>query len=157
MCGSEDIAVRLATLADADRIGRLLHDFNCEFDEPTPGAERLAERVRQLLAAGEITVLVAGSESGGVAVLHFRPSLSTDASECYVSEFYVVPARRRQGLGRALIDAAVELARGRGADQIDMATSENNVAARRLYESAGFSNREGSADSPVMYFYERAL
>jgi ribosomal protein S18 acetylase RimI-like enzyme len=157
MCGSEDIAVRLATPADADRIGQLLHDFNREFDEPTPGAARLAERVRQLLANGEITALVAGSEPRGVAVLHFRPSLSTDALECYVSELYVVPPRRRQGLGRALMDAAVELARGRGADQMDLATSEDNAPARRLYESAGFSNREGSANSPVMYFYEREL
>jgi ribosomal protein S18 acetylase RimI-like enzyme len=157
MCGSEDRAVRLATPADADRIGQLLHNFNREFEEPTPGAARLAERVRQLLADGEISVLVAGSEPCGMAILHFRPSLSTDALECYMSELYVVPARRRRGLGRGLMDAAVELARGRGADQMDLATSEDNVAARRLYESAGFSNREGSANSPVMYFYEREL
>jgi len=158
MSASEDIAaVRLATVADADLVGRLLHDFSREFDEPTPGAARLAERVRQLLADGEITVLVVGSEPGGVAILHFRPSLSTAASECYVSELYVVPARRRRGLGRGLLDAAVELARDRGADQMDLATSEDNLAARSLYESAGFSNREGTADSPVMYFYEREL
>jgi hypothetical protein len=56
MSGSEDIAVRLATVADADEVGRLLHDFNREFDEPTPGAAQLAERVRRLLADGEITV-----------------------------------------------------------------------------------------------------
>jgi GNAT superfamily N-acetyltransferase len=122
MSASEDIAaVRLATVADADLVGRLLHDFNREFDEPTPGAARLAERVRQLLADGEITVLVVGSEPGGVAILHFRPSLSTAASECYVSELYVVPARRRRGLGRGLLDAAVELARDRGAEQMDLA------------------------------------
>ena len=53
-----DLAVRRAELADAETVGRLLHDFNSEFDEPTPGPRRLADRVRQLLAEGEITVLL---------------------------------------------------------------------------------------------------
>lgn len=30
------VSVREATAADADAIGRLLHDFNREFDEPAP-------------------------------------------------------------------------------------------------------------------------
>jgi hypothetical protein len=38
-----------------------------------------------------------------------------------------------------------------------LATSEGDVAARALYESAGFSNREGDPDGPIMYFYEREL
>ena len=55
------------------------------------------------------------------------------------------------------MDAAVELARQRGADQIDLATSEDDIAARALYESLGFSNRESGPGSPLMYFYEREL
>lgn len=35
--------------------------------------------------------------------------------------------------------------------------SEDNTAARALYESAGFTNREGRPDGPVMLFYERKL
>jgi hypothetical protein len=31
------------------------------------------------------------------------------------------------------------------------------VAARRLYERLGFTNREGRADGPLMYVYEREL
>ena len=49
------------------------------------------------------------------------------------------------------------LARGRGADHMDLGTSEDDVAARALYESLGFRNREGRADGPVSYFYEREL
>ena len=147
----------MADQADADAIGRLLHDFNREFDEPTPGAAGLAERASKLLAEGQITALLVGTEPVGFAVLHFRPSLSTDALECYVSELYVIPDRRRYGLGRALMHAAFELARRRGADQIELATSEDNIAARSLYTSLGFSNRERGADSPAMHFYEREL
>jgi ribosomal protein S18 acetylase RimI-like enzyme len=149
--------VRVATPADAEVIGRLLHDFNTEFGDVTPGPAKLAERVRDLLAREQITVLVGGSGPDGVAVLSFRPSLWTEALECYLAELYVVPGHRGRGWGRALLDTALELARGTGADYICLATSEDDVAARSLYESSGFSHRERDPDGPVMYFYEREL
>ena len=86
-----------------------------------------------------------------------RPSLWSEALECYLAELYVVPERRGRGLGLALMDAAIEHARRRGADQMDLGTSEDDVAARRLYESLGFTNREGRPDGRAMYFYEREL
>jgi len=152
-----DLTVRTGELADAEAIGRLLHDFNSEFDEPTPGADRLAERVGQLLAEAEIAVLLAGTGPDGLAVLRFRPSIWSQALECYLAELYVVPDRRGQGLGRALMEAAIELAREQGADYMDLGTAEDDVAARALYESLGFDNRGGKRDGPVNYFYEREL
>jgi ribosomal protein S18 acetylase RimI-like enzyme len=148
------MTVRVAKPADAEAIGRLLHDFNSEFGDPTPGPAKLAERVRELIAAGEITTLVADA---GVAVMYFRPSLWTEAHECYLAELYVVPGRRGEGHGRALLDAAIELARENGADYMCLATSEGDVAARALYESSGFSHREGDPEGPAMYYYEREL
>jgi ribosomal protein S18 acetylase RimI-like enzyme len=69
----------------------------------------------------------------------------------------VVPPRRGQGLGRRLLEAAIGAARAEGATQMELSTSEADVAARGLYESAGFTNREGTPDGPVMYAYEREL
>jgi ribosomal protein S18 acetylase RimI-like enzyme len=152
-----DLAVRRGDVADAKAIGRLLHDFNSEFDESTPGPRRLAERVRQLITEGEITVLLAGAGPDGVAVLRFRPSIWTQGLESYLAELYVVPDRRGQGLGRALMEAAIDLARREGADYMDLGTGEDDVAARALYESLGFDNRGGKPDGPVNYFYEREL
>jgi len=40
---------------------------------------------------------------------------------------------------------------------MDLGTSEDDVAARALYESVGFTNREGGPDGPVNYFYGRDL
>jgi ribosomal protein S18 acetylase RimI-like enzyme len=157
MSASPEIAVRLGEATDAEAIGRLLHDFNSEFDEPTPGPDALAKRVRQLLAEGEITVLLAGTGPDGLAVLRFRPGIWSEALECFLAELYVVPARRGQGLGRALMEAAIELARRQGADYMDLGTAEDDVAARALYESLGFDNRGGKPDGPVNYFYERQL
>jgi ribosomal protein S18 acetylase RimI-like enzyme len=150
-------AVRRASTEDAAAIGRLLRDFNTEYDDPTPGPERLAERVRELLAGSDTAVLLGGPGPDGLAVLRFRLSIWTDARECYLAELYVAPERRGQGLGRALMNAAIDLARAEGADYMDLGTAETDVAARRLYESLGFSNREGKPDGPVNYFYEREL
>ena len=153
-----DHAVRRAELADAEAVGRLMHDFNAEFDEPTPGPERIAERIRELLAGGDTAILLAGSGPDGLAILRFRLSITTPGLECYVAELYVVPARRGQGLGRALMNAAIDEARARGADYMDLGTSEDDVAARALYESLGFVNREGGRpDGPIAYYYEREL
>jgi ribosomal protein S18 acetylase RimI-like enzyme len=151
------LAVRPAGPADAQAAGRLLDAFNREFGDPTPGPERLAARVRELLAGGDTAVLVGGAGPDGLAVLRFRAALWTTALECYLAELYVVPPLRGQGLGRALLEAAIALARERGADHIDLGTSEGDVAARRLYERLGFTNREGGADGDVMYVYEREL
>jgi ribosomal protein S18 acetylase RimI-like enzyme len=150
-------AVRLAGPQDAAGIGRLLHDFNREYDDPSPGAERLAARIGELLAEGQTVVLLAGRSSDGLAVLRFRPSIFSQGLECYLAELYVVPERRGRGIGRALMQAAIELARDRGADYMDLNTSEQDVAARSLYESLGFSNREGKPDGPVNHYYEREL
>jgi ribosomal protein S18 acetylase RimI-like enzyme len=154
---SPERPVRCAETADTDAVGRLLHEFNSEYDEPTPGPQSLAERVAELLAAGEITVLLAGSGPDGLAVLRFRPAIWSKGLECYLAELYVVPARRRRGLGRALMEAAIELARREGAEYMDLGTSEDDAAARALYESLGFRNRERGPDGPVMYCYELEL
>jgi ribosomal protein S18 acetylase RimI-like enzyme len=149
--------VRRAQPTDAPVIGRLLHDFNSEYDDFTPGPDRVAERIHELLEAGQILVLLADDPPAGLALLRFRPSLWTPTLDCYLEELYVVPGRRGQGIGRALMEAAMEAARQEGAGYMDLGTAEADTAARGLYESLGFSNREGKPDGPLNYFYEREL
>jgi ribosomal protein S18 acetylase RimI-like enzyme len=150
-------SVRAASAADAPAFGRLLHAFNAEFGEPEPTADVIAERAAPLIESGEITVLFAGEGPDGFAQLRFRPSLYTGALDAYLEELYVVPERRGHGLGRALLEAAMAHARERGAARIDLNTSVDDGAARALYESAGFTNREGGPGGPVMLYYERDL
>ncbi len=157
MSDTRDIVVRPADATDADEIGRLLHDFNTEFDDVTPGPSKLAERIRGLLAEGSTTALLAGTGPDGLALMRFRPSLWTDGLECYLAELYVVPVLRGNGIGRALMEAAIAGARDAGADYMELNTGEDDVAARTLYESLGFSNREGEADGPLCFYYEREL
>jgi ribosomal protein S18 acetylase RimI-like enzyme len=153
-------AVRRAERMDLPAVGRLLDAFNREFDEPTPGPGPLSARLDLLLGSGETSVLVVGDGPGGpdgLAVLRFRPAIWSDGLECYLAELYVVPSRRGRGLGRALLEAALDEARGRGADTMDLGTDETDTTARHLYERLGFTNRSGGVDGPVMFVYEREL
>ncbi len=149
--------VRRATDIDMGAAGRLLHDFNREFAEPTPPPEVLADRLRQLVAGGDTVVLLAGEDPVGVAVLRLRGAIWSSGLECYLAELYVAPEQRGHGVGRALLQAAVREAREHGADTMDIGVDEPDLAARRLYESVGFTNRTGGADGPFMYVYERDL
>ncbi len=157
MKSSDDLSVRRAEAGDAAAVGQLLYDFNQEYEEPTPPPEVLAVRIKELLVFGDTVVLLAGEGPDGLAVLRFRPGIWSSSQECYLAELYVAPPERGRGLGRALMDAALQEARERHADRIDLGTSETDVVARRLYESLGFTNREGGGEGPVMYVYERDL
>ena len=144
-------------MGDAADIARLLHDFNVEYSEPTPAVEELTKTIARLLEEDEITVLLAGDGPDGLSLLRFRPGIWSGGDETYLQELYVVPPLRGQGIGRALLEATIELARECGADGIDLNTGETDTAARALYESMGFTNREGSPDGPSMLFYEREI
>jgi ribosomal protein S18 acetylase RimI-like enzyme len=139
---------------------RLLHDFNLEYDEPAPPPHELAVRLAELVAGDHVVVLLARTHDTGVpvgvAVLRLQPSVWSPAPEAYLAELYVVPGRRGEGYGRELITEVVRVARERGADYAFLVTSEEDRAAQRLYEAAGFRRTEGEG-GPNMWAYEREL
>ena len=57
----------------------------------------------------------------------------------------MVPALRGKGIGRALLEAAMDAARGEGATHMELGTSETDTAARALYESVGLHESRGAA------------
>jgi ribosomal protein S18 acetylase RimI-like enzyme len=153
----------LTSGADSDGLAtaaRLLHDFNEEYDEPTPSPKELEVRLIELVEQSQVIVLLGREwQSGapvGVAVMRVQPSLWSRAQEAYLAELYVVPDRRGQGHGRQLITEAIRVAREHGADYAFLVTSEEDRLARRLYEAAGFRRTEGEG-GPLMLAYEREL
>jgi len=61
------------------------------------------------------------------------------ADEAEILTIAVVPERRQQGLGGALIQAAAAEARARGAVKLFLEVSTRNPAARGLYQQLGFA------------------
>jgi ribosomal protein S18 acetylase RimI-like enzyme len=154
MSETSDSAIRRADEADAAAIAQLLHDFNSEYEDFTPGVPVLTERLEELLGTGEIVVLLAGDPPLGFALFRLRPSLWSKAEDIYLEELYVVPEHRGQGMGGSLLDIAIETARQMGADHFELTTGEDNRAARALYESRKLTNHEGAPDGPRMLYYE---
>ncbi len=139
--------------------GRLMHDFNEEYDEPSPGPSAFAAIFRARVAGGSATVLLArdaGGEPVGLAVVRLLPSLYSDALEAYLAELYVVPAQRGEGFGRELLNAVIDTSRAAGADYAYVITSEDDTSAQRAYERGGFRRTEGDG-GPLMWAYEMDL
>jgi GNAT superfamily N-acetyltransferase len=148
--------VRVAGRDDAEVVAALLHDFNEEFETPTPGAEVLAARLRELLAGGSTIALLAGEPAGGVALLTLRPNVWYDGPVALLDELYVRPDLRGRGIGTALLHRAVEVVRERGGRLMEINVDEDDSGARRFYERHGFTNQP-AGQSERMLYYEREL
>ena len=61
-----------------------------------------------------------------------------DADSLEVERIYIRPAFKRRGLGKYLIDKAIEIARAQGKKLIWLGVWEHNVNAIAFYEKMGF-------------------
>jgi len=142
--------VRWATVADARVVARLLHDFNTEYDTFSPGADVLAARLEELLPGGRTTALLAGDPAVAVALLTSRPNVWYDGPVLLLDELYVVPERRGQGIGSAVVERLLADAAAEGVALIEINVDEPDVDARRFYERHGFVC--GVPDERELYF-----
>ncbi len=80
---------------------------------------------------------VAESEEGVIGFTHclFRPSTWTETDYCYLEDLFVNPNIRGKGIGRALMNKVVELARQKKSKRVYWTTQEFNKTARVLYDS----------------------
>jgi len=88
--------------------------------------------------------LVAEADGQLVGLAHYLFHRSTTAMglNCYLQDLFTVPATRKSGVGRALIEAVAERAREAGSPRLYWQTRNDNATARRLYdqvaEATGF-------------------
>ncbi len=78
----------------------------------------------------------------GYACLYWHFSSTQAVETVLMNDLYVVESARRQGVGRALINASAEVARKRGAHHLEWSTSPDNKSAQRLYDSTGAERSE---------------
>ena len=80
---------------------------------------------------------VAESEEGVIGFTHclFRPSTWTETDYCYLEDLFVDPNIRGKGIGRALMNKVIELAKEKNSKRVYWTTQEFNKTARVLYDS----------------------
>jgi GNAT superfamily N-acetyltransferase len=59
--------------------------------------------------------------------------------QAHLEQLSVLPARQRQGIGRALVEAAIAEAKGRGFDRLSLCTYRDVPWNGRFYRSLGFT------------------
>ena len=102
-------------------------------------AEDSVEQLNSYLHEGEVFVARIGDEVVG----HLQ--LVDDAAE--IKNMAVEVSHRRRGVGRALIDEAIEVARGRGRSSLAVATAAADIGNLRFYQRAGFRLRRVERDA----------
>jgi GNAT superfamily N-acetyltransferase len=150
--GHEERTPRQATADDSDEIARLLHDFNTEFDTPSPGVDVLAARLRVLLGGDETIAILAGTPAVAMALVTLRPNVWYPGPVALLDELYVVPHLRGNGIGSAIVARLVSIARARSVDLIEINVDEGDVDAQRFYERHGFAATEPGSTERALYY-----
>jgi GNAT superfamily N-acetyltransferase len=129
-----------ADAADAANVARLIAEFGAWFGNHTPDEDAIRASVERIMSGGDGEYLLGAvdGEAVGVCQMRFRWSVWKSAEDCWLEDLFVREDARRSGLGRALIEAALERARERGCRRIELDVNEDNAAARALYEACGF-------------------
>lgn len=138
--------IRLATPADAERLASLRYDFRASMNEASEEREAfvarcsswMMERLRpgtswRCWAAEDSRVIV------GHLWLQLIEKVPNPAPEleqhAYITNVYVDPSDRGNGIGRQLMEAALQFCREQGVDSVVLWPTEKS---RTLYARHGF-------------------
>ena len=152
------VSIRPATSADGAAVLDLAPRL-------TEGVAPWRDRARALAAArswltGSLTDAGAGTgivlvatvppAADVVGVLSIRPTRHfTGEQDGYIGELAVAEHAARQGIGRALVDAAESWARDAGLTNLTLHTGTYNTSARAFYAALGFAEEEVRLTRPV--------
>jgi ribosomal protein S18 acetylase RimI-like enzyme len=130
------MTVRVAKEADLPVLEELWRAFEREIPPPEyvdVDHERELNEIRAIVADG---IAFVADRDGGVA--GFALGRRTGTRLGYLSDVYVVPEARREGIASALVDAVVAELASRGAEFVDLEVQAGNVDARAVYKRWGF-------------------
>ena len=144
--------IRRATPADAATLARLnahVQGWHApQYPEaffPNPDPVALTAYFADRLADSACTAFVTGDPALGYALCALQTRDTSVFSPGYrrlmIDQIAVAPEARREGHGRALLDAARQLARDLSTDEILLDTWEANHEAHAFFRAAGFAPR----------------
>jgi GNAT superfamily N-acetyltransferase len=136
--------------ADLDAMFAMFGDYWVELDSAdplTPLPYGVPEYRRALLddrEGRELLWLLVDGDRAGFAFTRVDEDWPDDALVAEVSEFYVLPAHRRGGIGRAAVAALAERCRAAGATRLEADVLSGNAAALAFWRACGLAPRRHS-------------
>jgi ribosomal protein S18 acetylase RimI-like enzyme len=103
-----------------------------------PGRKALEE----IVGSSAITLLVARAEGTIIGTLTLAMFPIPTGFRAWIEDVVVDETARGRGVGEALTNEAIGLARAAGARTVDLTSRPSRKAAGRLYERAGFAERD---------------
>ncbi|MBD9413081.1 GNAT family N-acetyltransferase [Pseudomonas sp. PDM16] len=130
--------------ADLPELTELFAGYLSFYQVPRPVAEIEAFLAARLAGNDSVLLLArdgTGTALGFVQLYPFFASLQLKPA-FLLSDLYVSPAARRQGLAEALMNAARAHAEANGACGLQLETAKDNFAGQALYEKLGYVRDE---------------
>ena len=132
--------VRPATIHDLDALTELLDGYRQFYQQPRD-IQAARAFLRQRFGQADSRILVSENSDGaltGFVQLYHGVSTVGLNSRWTLNDLFVLPECREKGTGRALMEAATQLAREHGVARLILMTQVENERAQRLYESLGW-------------------
>ena len=131
--------VRLAESSDLDQLADLFNQYR-QFYECPPDLSVAKNWIAENLKGRRSTIFAADDGAQLLGFTQLYPALcSVDLVEYFVLyDLFVAPSARRQGIARALMNAASEWAKTQGAARLDLETARDNVPGQALYKDLGY-------------------
>ena len=134
--------VWVADRLEAETVSCLLVSFRNYMGRDWPSDNAFLAGVERLIETPDCEFLLgsadADSPPAAVCQIRFRHGLWLAAPDCWLEDLFVEDSARRSGLGRSLVEFAIERAEERGCRRIELDVSDANEAGISLYQSLGF-------------------
>ena len=144
MTHESSLQVRVLTGNDLAQLQSIGADVFDDAIVTAAAAEFLSDPRHHLVVAVDRGVVV-----GFVSSVHYiHPDKA--APELWINEVGVADGHRQRGIGKAIMQATLDLARTLGCTEAWVVTERSNEPAMRLYASSG--GREGAPDQVVFSF-----
>ncbi|HNC14421.1 MAG TPA: GNAT family N-acetyltransferase [Solirubrobacterales bacterium] len=112
--------LRIAGPADIGPVTRLIAGFRDFLADDSPTNAEIEATVGVLLRDRSTEFLLVGDPEAGFVQTRFRLSVWTGNEDAWLEDLFVDESARGKGYGRTLVEAAVERARSRGCDRIQL-------------------------------------
>lgn len=143
------VELHIATAEDAPALATMIEHFNVGYRVITVTPEQAAARLAACAGVETTVIAEVDGQPAGFICLRLVPYMSDDTPYAEVSDLFVEEAHRRQGVGRALMERAEQMARAGGATEIVVITGEDNSTAQALYRAQGYGSYGVALQKPL--------